>query len=380
MNIVIAPDSFKGSNGSLAVAQSIEKGLKRAAEDLECSLVPVADGGEGTVEAMIDSVGGSWESLTVTGPMGADVQASYGILSDKTAVIEMASASGLPLVPEEQRDPGKATTRGTGELVLDALDKGCRKIVLGIGGSATNDGGTGLARALGYRFLDAQGKDLPEGGAALSDLASIDSSQVDGRVQETTFHVACDVSNPLLGETGASYVYGPQKGASEKMVQELDSALAVLADLVKKDLGIDEAEHPGAGAAGGLGYGLLVFCSADLARGIDVVLDAIDFNSRIAGADLVITGEGKIDGQSIYGKVPVGVAERAQAFSIPVLVIAGDIGEGIDVLYKNGIDSLMSTVNRAMPLSEAMARGSELLVDAAERAMRMINIGRKIGA
>jgi len=287
----------------------------------------------------------------------------------------MAAASGLDLLPEQQRDVLRASTYGTGQLIMHALEQGVEEIILAIGGSATNDGGTGMAAALGYRFLDAQGEELPPGGAALINLASIDDSGVDPRVHTARFRVACDVNNPLLGERGASAVYGPQKGAGPQEVQTLDGSLKKLAKVVQLQFGQKVDETPGAGAAGGLGYGLLVFCGATLEKGIDIVLDAVNFDERLEHKDLVITGEGKIDGQTAYGKVPIGIAYRAKQKGVPVLVIAGDIGDGIEAVYDKGIDAVMSSVNRAMSLEEAMGNGRALLIDGAERAMRMIRLG-----
>ncbi len=375
MKVLIAPDSFKGSNSSLKVAEAIEEGVYKALPEAVIEKVPIGDGGEGTVEALVAANEGDFVTAQVTGPLGDPVEATYGIIDENTAVLEMAAASGLGLVPEFERDIKKATTYGTGEMIRHALDEGVREIIIGIGGSATNDGGTGMAAALGYRFLDANGNLLPQGGGGLGDLASIDSSNVDPRLSETVFRVACDVSNPLTGENGASAVYGPQKGASRDDVKLLDAALERLAEVVSSQLGENKADTPGAGAAGGLGYGLTVFCGASLETGIDIVLDAVNFEERIEEIDLVITGEGKIDGQTAYGKVPIGVARRAKKHGVPVLVIAGDIGEGIEGVYEAGIDAVMSTVNRAMSLEEAMSRGHELLVDASERAMRMVRLG-----
>ncbi len=375
MKILIAPDSFKGSNSSLKVAEAIEEGIYRVFPDAEIEKVPIADGGEGTVEALVQANEGEMVHLTVNGPLGDPVESFYGIVDEGTAVIEMAAASGLDLVPEERRDVRRASTYGTGELILHALEQGVEEIILAIGGSATNDGGTGMASALGYRFLDAQGSELPPGGAGLAQLAKIDDSEVDPRVRAARFRVACDVSNPLTGERGASAVYGPQKGASPQDVKDLDAALQNLSDVVKGQFDIDADETPGAGAAGGLGYGLMVFCGATLEKGIDIVLDAVNFDERLEHKDLVITGEGKIDGQTAYGKLPVGVAYRAKQKGVPVLVIAGDIGDGIEAVYDVGIDAVMSSVNRAMSLKEAMERSSELLVDSAERAMRMVRLG-----
>ncbi|MFW6208033.1 MAG: glycerate kinase [Spirochaetota bacterium] len=375
MKILIAPDSFKGSNSSLKVAEAIEEGIYRVFPDAEIEKVPIADGGEGTVEALVQANEGEMVHLSVQGPLGDPVESFYGIVDESTAVIEMAAASGLDLVPEERRDVRRASTYGTGELILHALEQGVEEIILAIGGSATNDGGTGMACALGYRFLDEQGSELPPGGAGLKQLAKIDDSEVDPRVRAARFRVACDVNNPLTGERGASAVYGPQKGAAPQDVKDLDAALQNLSDVVRKQFNIDAGETPGAGAAGGLGYGLMVFCGASLEKGIDIVLDAVNFDERLEHKDLVITGEGKIDGQTAYGKLPVGVAYRAKQKGVPVLVIAGDIGDGVEAVYEVGIDAVMSSVNRAMSLKEAMDRSSELLIDSAERAMRMIRLG-----
>ncbi|MCF7915433.1 MAG: glycerate kinase [Spirochaetaceae bacterium] len=375
MRILIAPDSFKGSNSSLKVAEAIEKGVSRVFPEAVVEKIPIGDGGEGTVDALVEANEGEIVSVQVDGPLGRPVDAFYGIVDEGTAVIEMAAASGLDLLPEQQRDVLRASTYGTGQLIMHALEQGVEEIILAIGGSATNDGGTGMAAALGYRFLDAQGEELPPGGAALINLASIDDSRVDRRVRSARFRVACDVNNPLLGERGASAVYGPQKGASLQDVQTLDASLKKLAKVVQLQFGQKVDETPGAGAAGGLGYGLLVFCGATLEKGIDIVLDAVNFDERLENKDLVITGEGKIDGQTSYGKVPIGIAYRAKQKGVPVLVIAGDIGDGIEAVYDKGIDAVMSTVNRAMSLEEAMSNGRALLIDGAERAMRMIRLG-----
>ncbi|MFO7848526.1 MAG: glycerate kinase [Spirochaetia bacterium] len=375
MKILIAPDSFKGSSSSLVVADAIEKGVYRVFPEAVIEKVPIGDGGEGTVEALVAANEGDFLSERVSGPLGAPVEASYGIIDENTAVLEMASASGLDLISQDERDVKRTSTYGTGELIKHALDQGVREIIIGIGGSATNDGGTGMARALGYRFLDSEGRELPPGGAGLSMLERIDTHGVDPRIREATFRVACDVSNPLVGESGASAVYGPQKGAHPADVEILDKALGRLGEVVSRQLGIDAMDEPGAGAAGGLGYGLTVFCGASLETGIDIVLDAVNFEKRIEDVELVITGEGKIDGQTSYGKVPIGVARRAKQHGVPVLVIAGDIGEGIEGVYEAGIDAVMCTVNRAMSLDEAMSRSRELLTDASERSMRMVRLG-----
>ena len=376
MKIVIASDSYKGSNTSIRVAETIEKGIKKVVSDLDVVKIPVADGGEGLVQALVPDED-KWVYLAVTGPMRKETQAEYALMDNNTAVLEMASASGLPLV-EGEKDPRLATTFGTGEMMKDAIEKGCRKILIGIGGSATNDGGTGMAQALGARFLDADGKELTPAGGNLDQIASVDLSNMIDGLKDTEIKVACDVDNPLCGEHGASAIYGPQKGATPEMVKQLDANLAHLAGIMEKTSGKDMSEVPGAGAAGGLGFGLMAFCGAELESGIDLVLDSLGFDEAIEGASLVITGEGKIDGQSVRGKVPVGIAGRAKKKNLPVLAICGDIGPGISALYEYGIDSVMSTVNKAMPLSEAMGRSSELLEEAAERAFRMIMIGKNM--
>jgi glycerate kinase len=297
--VVVAPDSFKGSLSAIDAARAMERGVLAAWPDAEVVKVPIADGGEGTVAAMVMATGGALRETTVRGPLGEPVRAPWGVLGDgETAVIEMAAASGLPLVPEDRRDPRVTTTHGTGELIRSALDAGFRRLVVGIGGSATNDGGTGMARALGIRFLDASGRELPAGGAALASLATIDLSGVDRRLASAEILVACDVDNPLTGPRGASAVYGPQKGATPAMVRELDAALERLAVVARAATGRDVAAAPGAGAAGGLGAGLLFFTPARLVPGVELVLGAARFEDHVRGASLVLTGEGRSDAGS----------------------------------------------------------------------------------
>ena len=375
MKILIAPDSYKGSNSSLTVATIIEKGLFKVFPDAKIIKIPIADGGEGTVDALLSGIGGTLLQVPVTGPMGDEITASFAILSNGKAAIEMAASSGLPLVPENKRNPLAASTYGVGQLILAALDSGCTDIVLGLGGSATNDGGAGMAQALGVSLKDKDGKELEFGGGELSKLCHIDLSSLDKRLKSAKITIASDVNNALCGKNGASAVFGPQKGASPEKVRLLDANLAHFAGIVKAELGIDAAEVPGAGSAGGLGYGLLVFCGASINSGIETMLDAVQIDTHLTDTDLVITGEGRIDGQSAFGKVPVGVAIRAKKYGIPVLAIVGDIGDGAEAVYNLGIDSIMSTVNRAMPLADAIANGDALLEDAAERAARMIRIG-----
>ena len=378
MRFIIAPDSFKGSNTSIAVAGAIERGIRKVFPDADVIKIPIADGGEGTVDAVVTGGDGALRRLEVTGPMGDSVTAAYGLLEGNRAVIEMAAASGLTLVPEDRRDPLRATTYGTGELIEAALDEGCRELLIGIGGSATNDAGIGMAQALGWSFTDSGGREVGCGGGELERIAAIDGSGADPRLSECRIAVACDVTNPLFGETGAAYVYGPQKGATPEMVKRLDGGLESFARVISRVLGRDVHAIPGAGAAGGLGAGLIAFCGAELKSGIEAVLDIVGFDGFLESTDLVITGEGAIDGQSKYGKVPVGVAKRAKVRGIPVLALVGDIKDGAEAVYALGIDGIMSTVNRAMPLEEAMRLSRPLLEDAAERVMRIIRIGMKL--
>lgn len=379
MKIVICPDSFKGTNTSWKVASHIEEGIRKVLPDAEITKIPVADGGEGTVDAILTALKGKEHRVTVKGPLGAPKEALWGSAGD-TAVMEMAEASGLPILKKEELNPLRTTTYGTGEMIKEALDRGFRKIIIGIGGSATNDGGAGMAQALGADFLDGSGRVMPPGlgGGDLADITGMDLIRLDPRLKETEITVACDVTNPLLGPEGATCTYGKQKGATPETQKILEAGLTHYADKAAEVLGEDLREKPGAGAAGGLGFGLMALCGARIRSGIDTVLDFIGLDGYIKEADLVITGEGKIDGQSLYGKVPVGIANRCRPYGKPLLAIVGDIGPGIEKAYGLGINSIMSTVNRAMPLSEALANSSELLVEAAERAMRMIMIGREL--
>lgn len=376
MKIILASDSFKGSNSSRNVGEALKRGLEKIYPDAEYLIIPIADGGEGTTEAVLDAAGGELRSFTVTGPLGETLDAGIGILSGNRAVIEMAAASGLPLVPENRRDPSKTTTRGTGELIMAALDAGAREIMIGIGGSATNDCGVGMAQALGIRFHDAEGAEIGPGGGELSRLESIDPSGLDPRIGETKILVACDVNNPLCGPEGASATYGPQKGADPQMVQFLDKALERCARIIRRDLGKDVVDIPGSGAAGGLGAGLVGFLDGKLEKGIDAVLSILHFDTMVAGADLVITGEGKLDYQTAYGKVPAGVAVwTKKAGPIPVIAVVGDIGEGFEAVHDVGIDAVISSVNKAMPLAEAMGNSTRLLEETGERVARLLRIG-----
>ena len=376
MRIIVAPDSFKGSVSALGVAEAMERGIQAVFPEAEVIKVPIADGGEGTVEALVAATAGRMMHTKVRGPMGEPLSAHWGISGDgHTAFIEMASASGLPLVPKERRDPRIASTFGTGELIKAALDAGLRRLVVGIGGSATNDGGSGMARALGARFLDAEDRDLPEGGAALARLARLDLSGLDSRLAEASILVACDVDNPLCGPRGASAVYGPQKGATPEMVAELDGALAVMAAVATAATGRDVALSPGAGAAGGLGAGLLFFTPASLRPGVSIVLETTGFEGLIQGADLVITGEGRTDFQTAMGKAPVGVAEVARRHGVPVICLSGGLGDGADDVLDHGIDAIVSTVPQPMTLEACMSQGAALVEAAAARVCRLLKVG-----
>lgn len=377
MKIVVAPDSYKGSLSALGVAQAMERGILRVFPHAEVCKIPIADGGEGTVEALVAATNGTLRKAAVTGPLGEPVIAPWGILGDgRTAVIEMAAASGLPLVAAEKRNPRLATTYGTGELIRAALDAGLRNLIIGIGGSATNDGGAGMARALGVRFLGDDGEELANGGAALAGLKHIDIDGLDPRLQNCEITVACDVDNPLCGQRGASAVFGPQKGATVEMVAELDEALAHYAVIAEHATGRAVAELAGAGAAGGLGAGLMYFTPARLKPGVDIVLEAVNFAHVVNGAAFVITGEGHTDFQTAFGKAPVGVAKVAKQFNIPVFCLSGGIGDGADDVLTQGIDAIMSICDRPLTLEACMRTGSTLIESASERLCRIIKAVR----
>ena len=375
MRIVIAPQSFKSSVSALTAAQAMERGVKRALPGCETFLIPVADGGDGTLEVLVNSTGGQIFRTIVTGPLGHAVEADWGVMGDgQTAVIEMARASGLAMVPHRRRNPRTTTTFGTGELIKNALDRGFDKIIVGMGGSATNDAGMGMATALGARFLDNQGKTLPKGGAALTQLDRIDITGLDTRLGDVTIIGATDVTNPLCGPTGASAIYGPQKGATPQMVTELDGALANFASVARRDLAIDflNEGHPGAGAAGGLGAGLMAFTECRLQSGIDLVCEVLNFEEHILGADLVLTGEGRADLSSIYDKAPVGVARKAAPHGVPTVILAGSLGEGYEELYQHGIAGMVCIADRPMSFERSLARTEELLEAAAERTAHLL--------
>ncbi|MFP4056951.1 MAG: glycerate kinase [Candidatus Brocadiia bacterium] len=377
MKIVVAPDSFKECLPAQEAARAMARGVRAAAPEAHVLAVPLADGGEGTVRALAAATGGTLHRHRVTGPLGEPVDAELGILGDgRTAAIEMAAASGLPLVPPDRRDPAGTTTRGTGELIAAALDRGADRLVLGIGGSATVDGGAGMAQALGARLLDADGQPIGPGGGELRRLARIELADLDPRLAKATCQVACDVDNPLLGPNGAARVYAPQKGASPEMVERLEACLGRLADIVERDLGVDVRHVPGAGAAGGLGAGLVAFLGAELRPGIELVIDAVGLEGKLAGADLVLVGEGQVDEQTARGKVPVGVARLARRLGVPAVAIAGSLGPGYRAVHEQGIAACLAATSRPMSLEQAMAGAPELLAAAAEEATRLFLAAR----
>ncbi len=358
MKIVIAPDSFKECLTALEVARAIEEGILSVMPDAECIKVPVADGGEGTARSLVDATDGQLLQYTVTGPLGEPVNASLGLLGDgETAVIEMAEASGLALVPPASRTPLHTTTYGTGELISKALDLGVQHLIIGIGGSATNDGGTGMMQALGVRFLDEHGQSIPPGGEGLLSLHRIDTRHLDSRLANVTCRVACDVNNPLTGPNGASHIFGPQKGATPEQVLQLDRALVHYDLILQSQLGQSVGQTPGAGAAGGMGAALLAFLDASLQPGIDIVMEAVDLASHLVGANVVITGEGRIDGQTACGKTPVGVARHAKTKGLPVIAIAGCLGDGHEQVHSNGIDTLFPVIAHITDLDSTLHAG-----------------------
>jgi len=380
MKILIAPDSFKGSLTAQQFCDIAERAILKVASSFIVKKVPLADGGEGTVEALIWNTKGEIKTKIVKGPLGQPVEARFGILGDGvTAVIEMASASGLPLVPKDKLNPLETTTYGTGELVKEALDLGCTTIIMGIGGSATNDGGAGMLQALGFKLLDKEDKPITWGAQGLLQLHRIETEDKDPRIKDTRFLIACDVNNPLYGPNGAAYVYGPQKGATVDTLPLLDEALRNFDKVIKKYLNREVAEVPGSGAAGGFGAGLLAFIDGNLKPGFEIIKDTINLEEIMKDKkfDLVITGEGQINYQTVNGKLPVGVANLAKKYNIPVIAFVGSIGEGADMVYQAGIDSIMSVIDRPMDLEEALDNAEDLLEKAITRFIRMvISLGR----
>lgn len=376
VKVVVAPDKFRGSLSASDASQAMAQGVARADPNAEIVAIPMADGGEGTVEALVAATGGTFRDILVTGPLGEPVPARFGLLGDgRTAVLEMAAASGLALVPRDRRDPTRTTTRGTGEMLLAAIEAGASRVILGIGGSATNDGGAGFAQALGFRLLDDAGVELPPGGGSLDRLSHIDPSGRDARIDRIELSVACDVDNPLCGPRGASAIFGPQKGADPVTVARLDRNLMQFANVIRRDLGRSVADIPGAGAAGGLGAGLIAFASGRLEPGVDLVARAVDLEGHLTGADLVLTGEGAIDISSAGGKTAVGVARMAKARGCPVVALAGTIGKGANVVLDSGIDAYLSLCDRPMTLDQAVGNAFELLSRATEQAVRIFLAG-----
>jgi len=375
MKILIAPDSFKNALSALKVGACLREGLLRVITDAEIQIVPMADGGEGTVESVIDATGGKLIKVKVHDPLMRERESSFGISGDgETAVIEMAAASGLQLIRPDERDPWITTTYGTGELIREALDEGCRTILIGIGGSATNDCGTGMAMALGAKFINKEGDPLEHGGGALGDVRDIDLSGLDKRIRKTKILVACDVENPLTGPNGASRVYAPQKGADVAMVNMLDSNLSVFAGLIHKQLGVEVENVPGAGAAGGLGAGLIAFLNGKLYPGVPAIAERIGLEESVKWADLVITGEGSIDFQTQFGKTPFGVARIAKQHNKPLIAVAGTVGQGSEALYSKGFDVIMSIIEQPMTMEDAMEQTPELLESCGERIGRLLSL------
>lgn len=375
MKVLVVPDSFKGSLTSNQICQIVEYSIKKINNEASVQKIPMADGGEGTVDALVLNTGGEFKNCKVTGPMGNMVNATYGILGDKeTAVIEMASASGLTLVPEGERNPLFASTYGTGELIKDALDQGCSKIIMGIGGSATNDGGVGMLKSLGYEFLDKDGQEISTGARGLLEIHDINFDKVDDRLRNTHFLVACDVDNPLYGPKGATFTYGPQKGATEEMLPLLEKGLKNFDKIIIKKLGKHVADMPGSGAAGGIGAGLLGFLNTTLKSGFEIISASIGLDNIICdnNFDLIITGEGQINNQTLHGKLPYGIGQLGKKYKVPVVAIVGSIGEGIEPIYSNGMTSVFSIVNQPMSLKDSINNCETLLSDTVKRIFRLI--------
>ncbi len=374
MKIVVAPDSFKESMSAKEVCDSIEKGLLSVSKDWEIVKVPMADGGEGTLEALVDATNGKIFNEKTLNPLGEEITSKFGILGGKDiAVIEMASTSGLELISPEKRNPYITTTYGTGQLMLKALEQNVEEIILGIGGSATNDGGAGMLQALGAKLLDENRDEIGFGGYELSKLDRIDFSSLDRRLKNIKILVACDVTNPLTGKNGSSYIFGKQKGATPEMIEILDGNLLHYSKIIKRDLGFDVNNVSGAGAAGGLGAGLLTL-GAVLKKGIDIVIEANELDKKVQGADLVITGEGSIDGQTRFGKTPYGVVTIAKKYNIPTIILAGNVGKDIDILYDYGFDTIFSIMQGVDSLENALKKGKENIERTAKNIGHFIKI------
>ena len=378
MKFLFASDSFKGTLSSERITALLEESARRLFPGCETAGVPVADGGEGTIDAVIRALNGTYRRLTVHGPLMEERESFYGEFEGDSAIIEMAAASGLPMVPAAKRNPLHTTTYGTGELIRDALDHGYRKISIDIGGSATNDGGMGAMRALGVRFLDGEGRELEGRGGDLTRVADIDVSGIHPAVSQSRFTVMCDVTNPLTGPDGAAYTFGKQKGGTPEILDQLEAGMVRYASLLKKQMGVDVDRIPGAGAAGGLGAAFCVFLNATLKSGIDTVLDLVHFDRLLEGVDLVVTGEGRMDWQSAFGKVPSGIGKRCRERGIPVVAIVGGMGDKAETLFGYGVDSIMTTINGAMDIEEALSRAEELYSSAADRTFRLLRAGMSL--
>lgn len=381
MKIILAPDSFKGNLSALEVAHAFEKGIKRVLPKARCIKIPIADGGEGIVQSLVDATQGNFVRKKVTNPLGHKIFARYGFLGDQdTAVIEMAAASGLPLLDQSDYNPMKATTYGTGELILDAIHRGAKNIIIGIGGSATNDGGAGMAQALGVQFLNKHKRIIEAyaSGGMLDKIHHIDTSHVIAQLRHTKITIACDVNNVLYGKLGASHVFGRQKGATPLMITKLDHNLKHFAQLIKKNMNKDIRKLKGGGAAGGLGAGLVAFTPAKIRSGIKIVLQYTNMEKHLKNAQLVISGEGQVDAQTAFGKAPSGVAKLAKKYRIPTILIAGKISPDAHHIFQHGIAGLESAYSRDMPLEESMGNAKTYLADAAERALRLVLVGKKI--
>ncbi|MDY3974199.1 glycerate kinase [uncultured Veillonella sp.] len=372
--VVLAIDSFKGSASSIDIAAAVQEGIETVVPEVDFTTIPIADGGEGTVDAIVIARKGEYHTSQVKGPLGDPVDAKYGMIDGDIAIIEMSAASGITLVPKEKLNPLKASTFGTGQLVLDAIDNGAREIYMGIGGSATNDGGMGLACAWGVRFLDEDGQELPPAAESLGRLARIDASQMDERIKSVKFTILCDVNNPLCGPQGASYIFGGQKGANEEMKAQLDGYLHHYADCLLRDLGADVLEVPGAGAAGGLGAGMMAFAKAHKKSGIEAVMELIQLDEHLKGADLVITGEGRMDNQTAFGKAPIGVALAAQAYNIPVIAVVGGVALETETVYEKGISLVLDIINEPMQLEYAMEQVIPLAAGAGRSIGRIMKL------
>lgn len=371
--VVLIPDSFKGTMSSSEICAILSQRLAAHYPGCQAVSIPVADGGEGTVDAFLEALSGERVTVKVKGPYQEEIDAFYGIIRGNTAVIEMAAAAGLPMV-ENRKNPAVTTTYGVGELILHAVQqRGCKQVIVGLGGSCTNDGGCGAAAALGVKFTDAQGQAFLPTGATLERIAKIDISAARENLAGCHITVMCDIDNPMYGETGAAYIFGPQKGADEAMVKELDRQLRCLSQAIIENLGRDVSALPGAGAAGAMGAGIVAFLGGELKQGIDTVLDTVGFEQIISDADLILTGEGKIDSQSIRGKVVIGIARRAKPAGVPVVAIVGDIGEGVEPAYELGVTAIFSINNVAVPFEKARLRSKQDLAATADNLFRLLS-------